>query len=438
MKKNVLLDFNLIIKGQYDNTFKTGIYYVQYNIIKRLLNNYSDKFNFFAFCYYDKDIFYKTINNFLPELKNIKYINILSKTEKINIFLKNKIDFLRKEKKSSKNLLFKIILLSKILCLKIIKFFNPELRQNKLLNNIDIYQSFYEKIPNNVNKSLNIKKFTFIYDLLPITNPEYITIKKSSQEKIKNNCIKKINNLDKDTIIFTDSEYAKNEFLKIFTKFKNSNIIVNLLAADNKKYYKLEDLNNIKKSDVLEKYNIPIDQKYILSLCSLNKRKNLAFLVECFVDFLNKNPEIQDLNLVLAGPKGWLMDEMFNSISNASKYKDKIILAGFIDDKDINIIYNSAFTFVFPSIAEGFGLPVLEAMQCGIPVLSSNTTSLPEVYGDAALSFNPYKKNELIDCLYNIYYDVDLRVELIKKGFKQSQKFSWNKTVDKIVYQYLK
>ena len=436
--KNVILDFNLLIKAEYDNTFKTGIYYVQYSIIKELINNHSDEFNFFAFSYYDEKTFLKHINTYLPEFKNIKYCNIFSKFELIKNSIKNKIYILRKKKKAEKNFLKKILLLTNIILLKIFKFVVPSITLKKY-DNFDIYQSFFDAIPTKINKDNKIKKFIIIHDIIPFTNPEYIASgNKKIFDNIRNGFLKKINKITNDTTIFIPSEYSKNEFLTLFPKFRDYKIVLIPLAADFDKYYKIKNLDENEKNNILAKYHIPTDQKYILSLCSLNKRKNLAFLIESFIDFLEKNPDIIDLNLVLAGPKGWLMDEMFNSISNAEKYKDKIILTGFIDDKDINMIYNSAFMFVFPSFAEGFGLPVLEAMQCGIPVISSNTTSLPEVYGDAAIGINPTSVEELEKSIHEIYFNNDIRNKLIEDGLKQSKKFSWKKTVDNIVNEYLK
>lgn len=434
--KNVVLDFNLIIKAESDNTFKTGIYYVQYNVIKQLIENYSDRFNFFAFSYFDKKTFYNIINKNLPEFKNIKYLDMFSITEKIDNFLKVKIIDLRKQKKSSKNPFAKFGLLCGTILLKFLKLCIPNFKDKKVLKQIDVYQSFFDDIPDKIGKSSNIKKFIFVYDIIPFTNPEYSANKEKDRAKIKANFGDKINQIPDDAIVFTDSEYAKSEILRYFPKFKPENIVVHLLAADTKKYYKLDNIDEDKRNEVLKKYNIPTDKKYILSLCSLNKRKNLAFLVESFVDFLHKNPQINDLNLVLAGPNGWLMDEMFNSISNADKYKDRIILAGFIDDKDVNMIYNSSFMFICPSLAEGFGLPVLEAMQCGIPVISANTTSLPEVYGNAAIGINPTDMEDLEKAIKKVYSDDTTRSRLIKEGLQRSKGFSWEKTVDNIANEY--
>lgn len=244
-----------------------------------------------------------------------------------------------------------------------------------------------------------------------------------------------IKTLDRETTIFTVSEYTKNSFLKKFDEFIDNKIIVNYLAVDKNKYYKIEE--GKLDDSVLDKYDISKNSKYFLTLSSLNTRKNLSFLIDCFVKFLEINPEINDLNLVLAGPKGWLIDDMFESIKNADKYKNKIILTGFIDESDINTVYNGAFSFVFPSLAEGFGLPVLEALQCGVPVISSNTTSLPEVYADAAISIDPRNEEGLINAMHDIYYDDELRNELTKKGLEQAKKFSWVKTTKTMINEYL-
>lgn len=435
-KINLLLDFNLIIRASFNESYKTGLFWTEYNILLELLKNESDKFNFYAFCDCSEKVYLEHVIKTFPEFEKVEYFNIYSPSRYYNKALSFKISILRKSREKIKNIFTKIFTNIKINLLKILRLFTIFLSHKKInLDYIYIYQSFFYPIPKEIIEKNNIKKFVIIHDILPITNPEYFV--NSNFEKHKNKYfIKYFSWLNKKINIFTDSSFTMEEFKREFPQFKNNNIIVNLLAADNKKYFqkKLEK----KDEEVLKKYNIPTNSKYLLSLCSLNKRKNLAFLVECFVDFLERNPQVQDLNLVLAGPKGWMMDEMLASIKNCEKYKDKIILTGFIDEKDINIIYNGAFAFIFPSLLEGFGLPVLEAMQCGLPVISSNATSLPEVYGNAAIAINPTKKEELIYAISRFYSDENLRKEYIEKGLKQAKKFSWEKTVDNMVNEYLK
>lgn len=432
MKKNVLLDFNALISAHYNKSSKTGIYYVQYNIIKNLLNNYSNEFNFFAYAICGKKIFKNVVNTDYPEFKNIQYFNDLPLSQTILNYIKFKRQNLRKQKFSFfKKIFVKIY----FLFLQFIKIFAKLFFDKKEIKNIDIYQSFYDNIPDFILNNKKINKYIFVHDLIPITNPEYVSKDIKNTKKSFYDFVKNFINKAK---IFTISRYVMNDIYKNFPKIKSEYLTLVQLASDKNKYFKIEKLDNNIKNNVLSKYNIPLDKKYFLSLSSLNKRKNLAFLIESFVKFLEKNKNIDDLVLVLAGPSGWLMEEMFASIKNAGKYKDKIILTGFIDDNDINMIYNSAYAFIFPSLAEGFGLPVLEALSCGVPTISSNSTSLPEVYGNSALSFNPTNKKELIDAMEKMYFDNNLRQELIEKGFNQAKKFSWDKTTEIIVNEYRK
>ena len=434
MKKNILLDFDGLIATYYNESLKTGIYYVQYNIIKNLLSNYSNEFNFFAYAICGKKIFEEALKSDYPEFKNIKYFNDLPISNKILNYTKFKKQNLKKYKFSFfKKILIKIyILLIQIIIIPIRLFYNSKRAKIK---NIDIYQSFYGSIPNFILNDKQIVKYIFIHDLIPITNPEYVS---KDSEKVKNSFYNFVKSFINKAKIFTISKYVMNDIYKNFPEIKKENITLVSLASDKNKYFKIENLDSNTKNNVLSKYNIPLNKKYFLTLSSLNKRKNLAFLIESFVEFLKKNKNIDDLVLVLAGPSGWLMEEMFTSIKNVGEYKDKIILTGFVDDKDVNIIYNSAYAFIFPSLAEGFGLPVLEALSCGIPTLSSNLTSLPEVYGDSALSFDPTNKKELIDIMEKVYFDNNLRKTLIEKGFNQAKKFSWDKTTEIIINKYRK
>lgn len=435
-KKNILVDLDLIVKATICDTYQTGIFWAQYNILLEMLKNHNKEFNFYGYCDCGEKFLKEKVFKTFPELKKIKYLNIYSLSIYYKELVKFKIYNLRNAKKHCKGFFKKIYLSTTLFLFKILKLCTIFLPNKKVdLSAINIFQSFFYNTPKEILKSKNIKKFVMVYDVLPITNPEYYA-SDGNYAKCKQKFTKNFTCLDKNVNIITNSEFVKNEFIREIPKFKDSNIIVDFLAADKKQFFKKE----IESSDekVLKKYNIPTNSKYLLSLCSLNKRKNLAFLISAFVDFLEENPKIQDLSLVLAGPKGWLMEEMLKSIKNASKYKDKIILTGFVDEEDKNTIYNRAFTFVFPSLAEGFGLPVLEAMQCGIPVISSNTTSLPEVYGNAAIGIDPKDKNELISAITNFYFNEKLRKEYIEKGLKQAKKFSWEKTVDNMVNEYLK
>lgn len=148
-----------------------------------------------------------------------------------------------------------------------------------------------------------------------------------------------------------------------------------------------------KDREVKKKYNLP--KEYILSLSTLEPRKNLRLLVDAYKELVMKNGF--DIPLVLAGRKGWKMEEFINSIDE--KVQDKILFTGFIDDEDLPAVYGNSSLFIFPSMYEGFGMPPLEAMACGVSVLSSDASSLPEVLGSTAEYFESEDKDSLINKL---------------------------------------
>ncbi|MFQ6704222.1 MAG: glycosyltransferase family 4 protein, partial [Alphaproteobacteria bacterium] len=184
---------------------------------------------------------------------------------------------------------------------------------------------------------------------------------------------------------------------------------------------------------VLKKYNIPTDKKYVFSLCTLEPRKNLIRAVKTFIEFIKKN-KIDDMVFVLGGAH-WdkFIIKLEKEIQDFGNYKDKIIRAGYIDDEDLAALYSSAEWFVYTSQYEGFGLPPLEAMKCGCPVITSNNSSLPEVVGDAGIMIDWDSDEQHIAAYEKYYFDKKYRDSMAKKGLERSKQFSWDKTVDIII-----
>jgi glycosyltransferase involved in cell wall biosynthesis len=164
-----------------------------------------------------------------------------------------------------------------------------------------------------------------------------------------------------------------------------------------------------------------IDGDYLLFLGTLQPRKNLVRLVEAFarVQLLKA-----DLRLVLAGKKGWLYDDLFARVETLG-LEDRVLFTGYVSDDDKASLLSGALALVYPSLYEGFGLPVLEAMACGTPVLTSNVSSLPEVAGDAALLVDPLDVGVIAEGMFRLITDDELRVTLVEKGYAQIRKFSW-------------
>jgi glycosyltransferase involved in cell wall biosynthesis len=184
---------------------------------------------------------------------------------------------------------------------------------------------------------------------------------------------------------------------------------------------------------VRQKYRLP--EKFILHVATIEPRKNLSRLLDAFGTLL---PDWPDLNLVLVGKKGWLYEAFFQKLQ-ASGLQEKVIFPGYVDELDLPAFYQLAELFVFPSLYEGFGLGPLEAMACGAPVISSNSSSLPEVVGDAGLLIDPTDTAALSQALRQVLGNAELRRDLKQRGLLQAQKFSWQRAVDKLeeVYQSL-
>jgi glycosyltransferase involved in cell wall biosynthesis len=225
-----------------------------------------------------------------------------------------------------------------------------------------------------------------------------------------------------DTIIAI-SEHGKSELLKYYN-VESDRIQVTPLAASNIFTPVFQEQYQIKP------YNIP--SGYILFIGTLEPRKNLKTLLQ---SYLTLSPETRKKHkLVIAGKKGWLAQDIEHLIRDN---QTDVLYLGYIPEEQLPSLYRGALFFVYPSYYEGFGLPILEAMNCGTPVITANTSSMPEIAGDAALFFNPDKYSELVYAMNLLIHDEELREELRKRGIAQALKYSWENTAKKTLKIYV-
>ncbi|MEG2291569.1 MAG: glycosyltransferase family 1 protein [Clostridium sp.] len=253
-----------------------------------------------------------------------------------------------------------------------------------------------------------------LHDTIPLHMPEtvgetYLNIFNTQMESIINRC---------DGII-TVSEFSKEDISKDFNFPKDKIHVTHLASEDIYKPINKTLCRNILK----QHYSIPAN--YILYVGGFSPRKNISGLIEAFSKIHTKLPS--DMKLIIAGSKG-LSYPIYKSLSERLGMTDKIIFPGFISMEHMPYLYNSASLLVYPSFYEGFGLPPLEAMACGTPVVASNVTSLPEVLGDSALLCSPYSTNELMESILSALLDNTIRESLIKKGFDKCNSLTWEKT----------
>lgn len=174
-----------------------------------------------------------------------------------------------------------------------------------------------------------------------------------------------------------------------------------------------------------------LPERFILFLGTLEPRKNLPTLIEAYARIAADT----DAPLLIGGGKGWLYDEIFAKAA-ALNLGDRVRFVGYIDAADQALWYAAATVFAFPSLYEGFGMPPLEAMACGTPVVTSNTSSLPEVVGDAGLTVDPRNPDELGAALLRLLNNQSLRAELRQRGLRQAQRFSWRETAERTLAAY--
>lgn len=284
-------------------------------------------------------------------------------------------------------------------------------RQNKKnieqLKNFEIYFSPFSAPSDEILDSKHLKRFRMIHDIIPILEAGKVPTNKRLW------CYRIYNTINKNDFYVTNSECTRKDVLKYFN-LNEENIKTTLLGADN--YFKpIKDTK----------------EKYIFSLCTLGKRKNLIFAIKNFFKFIEKN-KIDDLKLVLAGGV-WdkFKKELTKTIGNFDQSKIEVL--GYVKDEELPNLYSNALMFIYPSLYEGFGLPVLEAMKCGCPVITSNVSSLPEVIGQAGIQINPENNEELIKAYEKFYYDNFFRELCIERGLIRAKNFSWEKCVSELL-----
>jgi glycosyltransferase involved in cell wall biosynthesis len=227
--------------------------------------------------------------------------------------------------------------------------------------------------------------------------------------------------------VLTVSNCSLQEINSIFPQYKEKVINTGISISD--EFYKTTNIEKLEK--IREKYNLP--SQFFLTVGSLEPRKNLKFLIEVVSDLIKDHPSC---NLVITGRSAWGSEEI-NKLVKEKKLENNITFTGYIPDEDLIGLYQMAYYFICPSIYEGFGLPVLEAMACGTPVILANTSSLPEVADYAGLYFNPTIKEELIAILYKIYGNSAFRKEMAIKAKQRSFDFSWKAVADNIMNEYV-
>jgi glycosyltransferase involved in cell wall biosynthesis len=288
--------------------------------------------------------------------------------------------------------------------------------------NIDLYH-----VPQNgigLPKAKRCLQVATVHDIIPYIYPEtsgsvYLKIFQNEMPRIMEQC---------DRII-TVSEFSKRDIQRYFNLPDEKIAIIYEAAEDI--FHPIE--KNTAKNFVNQQYGI--NCRYILYIGGLSHRKNITTLILAFWNIRKDIPE--DYKLVIVGKQNRSYKNLINVIETL-KIGNRIIFTDFVPVPHLPYLYNAADLFVYPSLYEGFGLPPLEAMACGTPVIASNVTSIPEVTGDAAVLINPRDDHSLAASIERVLRKPDQLIQMSKEGLEQAKKFSWEKCAQKTLDVYEK
>ncbi len=284
---------------------------------------------------------------------------------------------------------------------------------SSLFRHFDVYHE-----PNFVPMDFPASKIvTTIHDLSFMLYPQWHP--KERVEFMEKNFLNRVGMSD---VILTVSEYGKREVAK-YVGIPGEKIKVIYNAVDERfRPLKLEEVR-----EYLRRRHYP--ERYLLFVGAIEPRKNIGTLLRAFKKI---EKDFDNVYLVIAGPMGWLYEDVFKKVEDL-RVKDKVRFTGFVSDEELVYLYNGAEVFVYPSFYEGFGIPVLEAMACKVPVVVSDSSSLPEIVGDAGVLIDPNSVDDLAVAVMGILGDKDRAKGLSERGYSVSKSFTWERSARKLM-----
>lgn len=388
---NLLFDCTELSYFNENSGHRAGVFYVALNLFRELQKQ-GIKITFI--CDFKRYYFMKDIEEF-KDIQLLEENSLLNRIIAKILYLTDKFPL---------RLKYAFIILARFYD----KYFYRINKKN--LNQLKGFNAYFSPFtpPSKEVEVSDLKRFRMIHDIIPILENGMPKSPKDWHYKI-------YNTINSEDFYLTNSECTKKDVLKYFPHIKENHIKTTLLGANGEFYpAKIENKD-----------------KYIFSLCTLGKRKNLVFGIKNFFAFIKKH-NIEDLKLILGGGVWKKFENELNSILNEYD-RSKIVLTGYIQEQELRNYFSNALCFIYPSLYEGFGLPVLEAMQCGCPVITSNVSSLPEVIGDAGIKINPNSDEEMIEAYEKMYFDKEFRNSCTEKGLIQAKTFSWGKCAAEII-----
>jgi glycosyltransferase involved in cell wall biosynthesis len=285
------------------------------------------------------------------------------------------------------------------------------------LRNVDVFHSTFSRLPESTKGIRNLRRFMTIYDLIPILFPE--TMPAPARHTFE----RMLASVERDVHCVCISEATKNDLCNHMS-IDPMQVTVAPLAASKELFFPVTDESILELAR--SRIGLPCEAQYLLSVNTLQPLKNMTRAIKAFAAFVQQT-RVEDLYFVLVGATGWNFQQIIETVAQCNLALDRVIIAGYVPDDQLAPLYSGALAFIYPSLYEGFGLPPLEAMQCGTPVVAGNGSSFPEVVGTAGLLVDPTDEDALSQAMALLYFDKKVRLRLAKAGLDRSLAFSWDR-----------
>jgi len=307
---------------------------------------------------------------------------------------------------------------------KLLNYFLFKIFNRPRIDNLLGADIFFMPHMNFISLSGRSKSVLTVHDLSFLRYPGYFSARKNFWHGMVD--VRKL--INKFNCVVAVSENTKQDIVELCgVEGHKVKVIYSGITDD----YKVIGKSDVRLIEVRNKYSLP--EKFILFLGTIEPRKNITGLVSAFEDLIAGNSELSGLHLVIVGGKGWKSAEIRKKIAD-SNLEDHIKMLGYVDREDKPYIYNLASLFVYPSLYEGFGFPPLEAMACGVPVITSASSSLPEIVGDAGILVESNNISDISRAMKLVLTDDGLSKKLSAKGIERAKHFNWRNAAQ----EYLK
>jgi glycosyltransferase involved in cell wall biosynthesis len=285
------------------------------------------------------------------------------------------------------------------------------------LRNHDVFHSTFSRLPESTKGMRSLQRFMTIYDLIPMLFPE--TMPAPARQTFE----RMLASVEGDVHCVCISEATKHDLCN-YVSIDPAQVTVAPLAASKDLFFPVTDDSILEQAK--SRIGLPRGAQYLLSVNTLQPLKNMTRAIKAFAAFVQET-RVEDLYFVLVGATGWNFQQILDTVAHCNLALDRVILAGYVPDDQLAPLYSGALAFIYPSLYEGFGLPPLEAMQCGTPVITGNGSSFPEVVGPAGLLIDPTDQDALSQAMALIYSDDKVRTRLSRAGLDRALTFSWDR-----------